>query len=77
MSKIKLLIPIVLLLSILLFHITAIRIYSEKALEMLNIKGVKTYVYVFSSMEIKMLRISTNINEKNLLYKSGKFFVYK
>lgn len=56
---------------------TAITIYSEKDLEMVNIKGVKTYIFVFSSIETKILRISTNVNEKNLLYKSGKFFVYK
>jgi len=54
---------------------TTITIYSDKDLGMLNIKGVKDYLCVFSSIETKMLRISTNVNEGNLLYQSGKFFV--
>jgi hypothetical protein len=56
---------------------TTITIYSDKDLEMPNIKGARTYLFVFSSIETKMLRISTNVNEGNLLYQSGKFFVYK
>ena len=54
-----------------------ITVYSDKDLEMLTIKGVKSYLFVLSSIETKMLRISTNVNERNLLYKSGDFFVYK
>ncbi len=56
---------------------TTITIYSDKDLEMPSIKGTRTYLFVFSSIETKMLRISTNVNEGNLLYQSGKFFVYK
>ncbi len=56
---------------------TTITIYSDKDLEMLSISGVNNYLFVFSSIETKMLRISTNVQEGNLLYKSGDFFVYK
>jgi len=56
---------------------TTILIYSDKDLGMLNIKGVKDYLHVFSSIETKMLQISINVNERDLLYNSGKFFVYK
>jgi len=56
---------------------TTITIYSDKDLEMPNIKRVKTYLFVFSSIETKMLQISTNVNERDLLYMDGKFFVYK
>ncbi len=56
---------------------TTITVYSDKDLGMLNIKGVKDYLYVFSSIETKILQISINVNERNLLYNSGNFFVYK
>jgi hypothetical protein len=56
---------------------TTITIYSDKDLEMLSISRVNNYLFVFSSIETKMLRISTSVQEGNLLYKSGDFFVYK
>ncbi len=55
---------------------TTIIIYSDKDLEMLFISGVNNYLFVFSSIETKMLRISTNVQERNLLYKSGDFFCF-
>lgn len=56
---------------------TAITIYSDKDLEKPYIKTIKTYLFIFSSTEIKMLPISINVNERDLLYKSGEFFIYK
>ncbi|MFZ8788848.1 MAG: hypothetical protein ACO2OZ_04175 [Acidilobaceae archaeon] len=56
---------------------TTITIFSDKDLEMPYIKGVRTYLFVFSNIEKKLLRISTNVNERYLLYNSGEFYVYK
>jgi hypothetical protein len=56
---------------------TAITIYSDEDLEKPYIKTIKTYLFIFSSTETKMLPISINVNERDLLYKSGEFFIYK
>jgi hypothetical protein len=56
---------------------TAITLYSDEDLEKPYIKTGKTYLIVFSSIETKMLPISININERDVLYKSGEFFVCK
>jgi hypothetical protein len=56
---------------------TTITIFSDKDLEMPYIKEVRTYLFVFSNIEKKLLRISTNVNERYLLYNSGEFYVYK
>ena len=56
---------------------TTITIFSDKDLEKPYIKGVRTYLFVFSNIEKKLLRISTKVNERNLLYNSGEFHVYK
>ena len=56
---------------------TAITINSDKDLEKPYIKTMKTYLFIFSSIETKMLSISINVNERDLLYKSGDFFVCK
>jgi hypothetical protein len=56
---------------------TTITIFSEKDLEKPIIKTFKTYLLIFSTTETKMLSISINVNERDLIYKSGEFFVYK
>ncbi len=56
---------------------TAITIYSDEDLEELYIKTIKTNLFIFSSTETKMLPITINVSERDLLYKSGEFFVCK